>query len=331
MKEILSRLFNHEELTSAETRQILLNITREMYPEAQIAALLTAFRMRGITTDELIGFREALMETRIPIDFSPYRPIDIVGTGGDGKNTFNISTCACFVVAGAGYKVAKHGNYGATSVSGASNVIEQHGIHFTNNADTLKRSMDRCNIAYLHAQLFNPAMKFVGSVRKALGVRTLFNLLGPLVNPCCPACQLLGVADLAQMRLYTNVFYKLGIDFAVVNSLDCYDEISLTDEFKVMTRHYERIYRPQDLGFSAARPEELFGGDNKEDAARIFDNILQGRATPAQTQCVVVNAAFAIQVAESGKGIEECIAIARESLESGKALKTLKTFIEINS
>ena len=331
MKEILSRLFNHEELTSAEARQILLNITREMYPEAQIAALLTAFQMRGITVDELIGFREALMETRIPVDFNPYRPIDIVGTGGDGKNTFNISTCACFVVAGAGYKVAKHGNYGATSVSGASNVIEQHGIRFTNNADTLKRSMDRCNSADLHAQLFNPAMKFVGPVRKALGVRTLFNLLGPLVNPCRPAYQLLGVADLAQMRLYTNVFYKLGIDFAVVNSLDSYDEISLTDEFKVMTRHYERIYRPQALGFSAARPEELFGGSSKEDAARIFDNILHCRATPSQTQCVVVNAAFAIQVMEPEKEIEECIAIARESLESGKALNTLKTFIEINS
>ena len=229
MKAILSRLFNHEELTSEETKQILLNITREMYPEAQIAALLTAFQMRGITVDELTGFREALMETRIPIDFAPYRPIDIVGTGGDGKNTFNISTCACFIVAGAGYKVAKHGNYGATSVSGASNVIEQHGVRFTNNPDILKRSMEECNIAYLHAQLFNPAMKLVGPVRKALGVRTLFNLLGPLVNPCQPSYQLLGVADLSQMRLYTHVFYKLGIDFAVVNSLDNYDEISLTD------------------------------------------------------------------------------------------------------
>ena len=331
MKEILSRLFNHEELTSAETRQILLNITREMYPEAQIAALLTAFQMRGITVDELIGFREALMETRIPVDFSPYRPIDIVGTGGDGKNTFNISTCACFVVAGAGYKVAKHGNYGATSVSGASNVIEQHGIRFTNNADTLKRSMDRCNIAYLHAQLFNPAMKFVGPVRKALGVRTLFNLLGPLVNPCRPAYQLLGVADLAQMRLYTNVFYKLGINFAVVNSLDSYDEISLTDEFKVMTRHYERIYRPQDLGFFPVQPSELSGGNTRQDAARIFDRVLSGTATPAQTQCVIVNAGFAIQIMEPEKEIDECISLARESLESKRALNTLKKFIELNS
>ena len=205
-----------------------------------------------------------------------------------------------------------------------------HGIRFTNDPDKLKRSMDKCNIAYLHAQLFNPAMKFVGPVRKALGVRTLFNLLGPLVNPCKPTYQLLGVADLAQMRLYTNVFYKLGIDFAVVNSLDSYDEISLTDEFKVMTRNYERIYRPQALGFSAAQPEELFGGACKEDAARIFDNILNNRATRAQTQCVIVNAAFAIQVMEPEKEIEECIAIARQSLESGRALETLKKFIEIN-
>ena len=330
MKTILTRLFNHEELTAEESRQILLNISRGMYPEAQIAALLTVFHMRGITVDELTGFREALMETRVPIDFAPYRPIDIVGTGGDGKNTFNISTCACFIVAGAGYKVAKHGNYGATSVSGASNVIEQHGVRFTNNPDILKRSMEECNIAYLHAQLFNPAMKTVGSVRKALGVRTLFNLLGPLVNPCKPAYQLLGVADLSQMRLYTNVFYKLGIDFAVVNSLDNYDEISLTDEFKVMTRNYERIYRPQALGFSAVRPEELSGGACKEDAARIFDNVLNNRAEAAQTQCVIVNAAFAIQVMEPEKEIEECIAIARESLESGRALKTLKKFIEIS-
>lgn len=330
MKTILTRLFNHEELTAEESRQILLNISRGMYPEAQIAALLTVFQMRGITVDELTGFREALMETRVPIDFAPYRPIDIVGTGGDGKNTFNISTCACFIVAGAGYKVAKHGNYGATSVSGASNVIEQHGVRFTNNPDILKRSMEECNIAYLHAQLFNPAMKTVGSVRKALGVRTLFNLLGPLVNPCKPAYQLMGVADLSQMRLYTNVFYKLGIDFAVVNSLDNYDEISLTDEFKVMTRNYERIYRPQALGFSAVRPEELSGGACKEDAARIFDNVLNNRAEAAQTQCVIVNAAFAIQVMEPEKEIEECIAIARESLESGRALKTLKKFIEIS-
>ena len=321
MKAILSRLFNHEELTREEAKDLLLNITRGMYNDAQIAALLTVFQMRGIKVEELIGFREALLTTRIPIDFSAYSPIDIVGTGGDGKNTFNISTCACFIVAGAGYHVAKHGNYGATSVSGASNVIEQHGVKFTNNPDKLTRSMEECGMVYMHAQLFNPAMKSVGPVRKAWQVR----------QPCAPAYQLLGVADLPQMRLYTNVFQKLGIGFAVVNNLDGYDEISLTDEFKVMTNRYETIYKPSELGFSLARQEELYGGNTPEEASKIFNNVLENKATKAQTDCVLINASFAIQAMEPAKPIEECVAIARESLESGKALNTLKKFVELNS
>ena len=331
MKQILIRLFNHEILTREEACRLLQDITRGRYNDTQIAALLTVFQMRGVKVDELIGFRDALLSTRIPIDLSAYQPIDIVGTGGDGKNTFNISTCACFVVAGAGYRVAKHGNYGATSVSGASNVMELHGVKFTNNAQRLIRSIENCNMAYLHAPLFNPAMKTVAAIRKALGVRTLFNLLGPLINPCLPACQLLGVADLPQMRLYTNTLQRLGIGFAVVNNLDGYDEISLTDEFKVMTNRYETIYRPADLGFSIARQEELYGGDTPQEAARIFDNVLENRATKAQTDCVLINASFAIQAVEPMKRIEECVAIARESLESGKALKTFRKFIELNA
>ena len=216
MKAILSRLFNHEELNRKEAKNLLLNITRGMYNDAQIAALLTVFQMRGIKVEELIGFREALLTTRIPIDFSAYTPIDIVGTGGDGKNTFNISTCACFIVAGAGYHVAKHGNYGATSVSGASNVIEQHGVKFTNNPDKLTRSMEECGMVYMHAQLFNPAMKSVGPVRKALQVRTIFNLLGPLVNPCLPAYQLLVFAVMADMGIYTFLLIFLCFGFYVV-------------------------------------------------------------------------------------------------------------------
>lgn len=331
MKQILIRLFNHEILTREEACRLLQDITHGRYNDTQIAALLTVFQMRGVKVDELIGFRDALLSTRIPIDLSAYQPIDIVGTGGDGKNTFNISTCACFVVAGAGYRVAKHGNYGATSVSGASNVMELHGVKFTNDAQRLIRSIENCNMVYLHAPLFNPAMKTVAAIRKALGVRTLFNLLGPLINPCLPAYQLLGVADLPQMRLYTNTLQRLGIGFAVVNNLDGYDEISLTDEFKVMTNRYETIYRPADLGFSIARQEELYGGDTPQEAARIFDNVLENRATKAQTDCVLINASFAIQAVEPMKRIEECVAIARESLESGKALKTFRKFIELNA
>ncbi|MDD4819591.1 MAG: anthranilate phosphoribosyltransferase [Flavobacteriales bacterium] len=331
MKEILTRLFNHEHLTSGQTKDILLNITKEKYTEAQIAAMLTVFQMRGITVEELIGFRQALMSTRVPVDLDAYHPIDIVGTGGDGKNTFNISTCACFVVAGAGYKVAKHGNYGATSVSGASNVMEQHGVKFTNDQDSLVRSIEQCNMVYMHAQLFNPAMKYVGPVRKSLQLRTIFNLLGPLVNPCCPAYQLLGVADLSQMRLYTNVFQKMGVGFSVVSSLDCYDEISLTSEFKVSTTNYECIFRPEDLGFTQVEQLELFGGKTPQSAARIFDDVLQNVATKAQKQCVVANAAFAIQTIEPSKSIEQCVGEATESVESGNALRCFKKFIELNS
>ena len=331
MKELLKRLFNHEELSREEACQLLQDITAGRYNEIQIASLLTVFQMRGIKVEELIGFRNALLSTRIPVDLSAYRPIDIVGTGGDGKNTFNISTCACFIVAGAGYPVAKHGNYGATSISGASNVMECYGIRFTNEQDKLLRSMEKCGMVYMHAPLFNPAMKTVAPVRKAMEVRTLFNLLGPLVNPCLPAYQLLGVADLTQMRLYTNTLQRLGVGFAVVNNLDGYDEISLTDEFKDMPNRYETIYKPSELGFDIVRQEELFGGNTPQEAARIFDNVLHNCATKAQTECVLINASFAIQAMEPLKPIEECVAIARESLQSGKALHTLKKFIELNS
>lgn len=331
MKEILLRLFAHEELSSSEACSLMLGVTNGDYNDAQLASLLTVFQMRGVTVPELVGFRRALLSTRVPVDLSDYAPIDIVGTGGDGKNTFNISTCACFVVAAAGYTVAKHGNYGATSVSGASNVMEQHGVRFTADEARLRRSVEGCGVAYLHAPLFNPAMKHVASVRRSLQVRTLFNLLGPLINPCCPPYQLLGVADLAQMRLYTLTLQELGVGFAVVNNLDGYDEISLTDEFKVMTNRYETIYRPSDLGFALSPQEALSGGATPEEAAHIFDAVLQGRATQAQTDCVLINASFAIQARHPQRPIDECVAVAHEALASGKAWKTFCRFVELNS
>jgi anthranilate phosphoribosyltransferase len=259
------------------------------------------------------------------------RYIDVVGTGGDRKNTFNISTTACFVIAGAGYKVAKHGNYAATSTSGASNVIANHGVKFTDDVDQLNRSLNEAGIVYLHAQLFAKAMKFVGPIRKALQFPTIFNLLGPLVNPSQPKCQLLGVANLDQMRLYHHVYQKINIDYGIVNSMDGYDEISLTGDFKVTTNHYERVFKPQDLGFQIAKPEELVGGATEQEAKEIFDNVLANTALPAQKNIVLANAAFGIQVLEKGqKSIEECVEIARESIDSGRALATFKKFVELN-
>ena len=332
MKDILNRMLNHEELSREEMKNILIGITHSDYPTEQITALLTALQMRGVTVDELLGFRDGILETGVPALLKADRYIDVVGTGGDRKNTFNISTTACFVIAGAGYKVAKHGNYAATSVSGASNVIQHHGIKFTDNIDRLNRSLDEAGIVYLHAQLFAKAMKFVGPIRKALQFPTIFNLLGPLVNPSQPPCQLLGVANLDQMRLYNNVYQKIGIDYGIVNSIDGYDEISLTSPFKVTTNQYERVFSPADLGFDIAKPEELVGGATEEEAAHIFDSVLENRALPAQKNIVLTNAAFGIQVLEKGKkSIEECIEIARESIDSGKALATFKKFVELNS
>lgn len=332
MKDILNRMLNHEELTREETRDILVGITRSEYPNEQITALLTALQMRGITVDELLGFRDGILETGVPVPLDCDRYIDVVGTGGDRKNTFNISTTSCFVIAGAGYKVAKHGNYAATSTSGASNVIANHGVKFTDNIDRLNRCINECGIVYLHAQLFAKAMKFVGPIRKALQFPTCFNLLGPIVNPSKPQCQLLGVANLDQMRLYNNVYQKIGLDYGIVNSIDGYDEISLTGDFKVTTNNYERIFKPSDLGFTIIKPEELRAGANEQEAKEIFDAVLANTALPAQKNVVLANAAFAIQVLEKGKkDIEECIDIARESIDSGKALDTFKKFVELNS
>jgi len=332
MKEILTKLLNHEVLSREEMKQILIGITQSEYPTEQVTALLTALQMRGVTVDELLGFRDGILETGVPVPLHCDRYIDVVGTGGDRKNTFNISTTSCFVIAGAGYKVAKHGNYAATSTSGASNVIAQHGVKFTDNIDQLNRCMDEVGIVYLHAQLFARAMKFVGPIRKALQFPTIFNLLGPLVNPSQPSCQLLGVANLDQMRLYHQVYQRLGIDYGIVNSIDGYDEISLTGDFKVTTNHYERIFAPADLGFQAARPEELVAGATEQEAKEIFDAVLENRALPAQKNIVLANAAFGIQVLERGQlSIEDSIAKAREAIDSGNALRTFKKFVELNS
>ena len=332
MKDILNRMLNHEELTREETKNILVGITKSEYPNEQITALLTALQMRGITVDELLGFRDGILETGVPVPLDCDRYIDVVGTGGDRKNTFNISTTSCFVIAGAGYKVAKHGNYAATSTSGASNVIANHGVNFTDDIDKLNRCINECGIVYLHAQLFAKAMKFVGPIRKALQFPTCFNLLGPIVNPSKPQCQLLGVANLDQMRLYSNVYQKIGIDYGIVNSIDGYDEISLTGDFKVTTNAYERIFKPSDLGFGITKPEELRAGADEKEAKEIFDNVLANTALPAQKDVVLANAAFGIQVLEKGKkDIAECVEIARESIDSGKALATFKKFVELNS
>ncbi|MCH5175818.1 MAG: anthranilate phosphoribosyltransferase [Prevotellaceae bacterium] len=331
MKQYLLKLIDGETLSQEETHQIMLNIVEEKYNVQQIAALLMAMQTRGVTVDELLGFRQGLLETGKYMDFSEYNTLDIVGTGGDGKNTFNISTCAAFVIAGAGYKVTKHGNGGSSSVSGASNVLQGHGVKFTDDIDTLKRSLDEANICYFHAPLFAYGMKFVGPTRKALGVPTCFNLLGPLVNPCHPKNSLHGTANQAQLRLYNNLHQKIGDNFGVVTSYDGYDEISLTSGFKICTRDFEKVLTPVDLGLKYIEQKDIYGGETAEDAMKIFDSVLNGTSTEAQRNVVIANAACGISVMNKNISIQDSVSIARESLESGKALETFNKFVEINS
>ena len=330
MKDILLKIQNGGTLSQAEACQILLEIKDGKVDPIQLGALWAMLNQRGATVEEILGFREGLLQTCVTVYLSAYDPVDIVGTGGDGKNTFNISTCSCFVVAGAGFHVAKHGNFGATSVSGASNVIKEHGIKFSSDRTQLTKSIEESGVSYLHAQLFHPAMKNVAPVRKALQITTVFNLLGPLINPTRPKHQLLGVANLSQMRLYYNTLTRIGMSFAIVTSMDGYDEISLTSDFKVMTNNYETIYKVGDLGFEKSEARSLSGGNSVDDAKEIFDSVLENRSTIFQKNAVIANSAFAIQTI-NGKSIDECLGMAKESLESGKALDAFKKFVEINS
>lgn len=331
MKTYLNQLIEGESLSRSQTHDILLGITRQEYNECQIAALLMTLQTRGVTVDELLGFRDGLIETGRHIDLSDYNTLDIVGTGGDGKNTFNISTCAAFVIAGAGYKVSKHGNGASTSVSGASNVLEAHGVRFSADADHLRRSLDEAGICYFHAPLFAFGMKFVGPARKALGIPTCFNLLGPLVNPCHPGYSLHGTADQSQLRLYTSLHQRIGDQFGVITSYDGYDEISLTSGFKFVTNHFEKVFTPKDLGLNYINPEDIYGGQTIAEAKAIFDNVLQGSATEAQKSVVIANAACGISVLDRNLSIDESIGLARQSLESGRALATFRRFLELNS
>lgn len=331
MKDILYKLFEHQNLNREESRETLIRMSRGEYSDYQIAAFITVYLMRSITIDELTGFRDALLEMRVPVNLAEYNAIDIVGTGGDNKNTFNISTAACFTVAGAGYNVVKHGNYGSTSICGASNMMEHCGVKFTRDVNLMRRSLDRCGIAYLHAQYFNPALKTVAPVRKSLAVRTFFNMLGPLVNPTIPRRQMLGVYNLKLARMYHYLYQQTDTDYTIVHSLDGYDEISLTAEFKAFTNHSEYIYTPEELGFTRIGESDLYGGQTVAEAVAIFQNVLANTATKAQKNAVVINAAFAISTIVPQMTITEAVARARESLESGKARNVFKMFVEENT
>ncbi|OOQ61994.1 anthranilate phosphoribosyltransferase [Mucilaginibacter pedocola] len=327
MKQILNHLFEHKTFSRAQSKEILTNIALGKYNNSQMAAFMTAYCMRSITVEELEGFRDAMLELCLPIDLQSGQLIDLCGTGGDGKDTFNISTLASFVVAGAGYKVAKHGNYGVSSGCGSSNVMEHLGYTFTNDTDKLKSSIDKANICFLHAPLFHPAMKTVAPIRRELGVKTFFNMLGPMVNPAKPGNQLVGVFNLELARVYAYLYQKSGIKYTILNALDGYDEISLTCDFKTFSAEGEKINSIEALGFEKLSESEITGGHTVAESADIFMKVLNDEATSAQTNVVLSNAALAIKTIAPTKSFADCFYEAEESLISKKALISFKTLI----
>jgi anthranilate phosphoribosyltransferase len=329
MKDVLNALINHRALSKETAKQVLVDMASGKYNTSQMSAFMTVYMMRAITLDELRGFRDAMLELCIPVRFDA--PVmDVCGTGGDGKNTFNISTLSSFVVAAAGQPVAKHGNYGVSSVSGSSNVLEFFGYRFSNDLSHLRQSLDSANIFFMHAPLFHPAMKNVAPIRKELGVKTFFNMLGPMVNPAFPPRQLVGVFNLELARLYGYLYQKLDRDFVILHDLQGYDEISLTGSFKVFTNAGERVYDPSDLGLNTLNYNDIRGGSIVEESATIFMSILSGRGTDAQNAVVAANAGMSLFVGHQDVSIKKHVQHALEVLKSGEALKRFNKLMEVN-
>ncbi len=329
MKKILQFLFEHKTLGREEAKEILTNISKGMYSEYEVTAFITVFLMRSITIQELQGFRDALLDLCVKVDLNGHKTIDIVGTGGDGKNTFNISTLSCFIVAGAGYKVAKHGNYGASTISGASNVMEQLGYKFKNDNAQLIKEIEEANICFLHAPTFHPALKTVGPIRKNLGLRTFFNMLGPMVNPASPTYQLVGVYNLEMARIYNYLLQQTGKSFTIIHGLDGYDEISLTNDTKVISNKGEYIMTPIQLGKRQVEAKDIYGGNTVEESAKLFSTIIKGDGTWAQNAVVLANAAMALFCTGEFSTYDDAYHAAVESLDSGKAYQALQKLIAI--
>lgn len=326
MKQVLNELIDHQSLTKQEARQVLIELASGKYNPSQMSSFMTVYMMRNITVEELEGFRDAMLELCIPVRFD--EPVmDVCGTGGDGKNTFNISTLSSFVVAAAGQPVAKHGNYGVSSACGSSNVLEHFGYQFTNDVEELKRSLDRANICFMHAPMFHPAMKNVAPIRKELGVKTFFNMLGPMVNPAFPTRQLVGVFSLELARQYGYLYQDTDKDFVILHGLDGYDEISLTGPFKYFFNRGERVATPADLGLPQVTSADIAGGNSVEESAKIFLNILEGKGTEQQNAAVIANASMALFCADQEAGIEQAVAKATEALASGKAYDVFKKLL----
>ncbi|WP_296704544.1 anthranilate phosphoribosyltransferase [Algoriphagus sp.] len=327
MKDILNHLIAHKTLTQSESKEVLKNLTSGSYNQSQIAAFMTIYLMRSITVEELSGFREAMLELCVPVEIDEYDAMDLCGTGGDGKDTFNISTLSSFIVAGAGQNVAKHGNTGVSSICGSSNLLAYFGYEFTNDIDKIRQSLDDVGICFLHAPLFHPAMKNVAPIRKELGVKTFFNMLGPMVNPSFPKKQLVGVFSLELARLYGYLYQEMNGRFSILHALDGYDEISLTGPFKIISNDGERVLNPENIGLTTLNADSILGGNTIQESAKIFESILKGKGTKSQNAVVLANSAAALVTANEGLSFTDAVANAEEVLLSGKALEVFEGLV----
>ena len=327
MKQYLQKRISGEILSKVEAKEALSIIGKGEANVSQIAAFLTTYMIKSITADELEGFRDAMLDLAVTVNLSEFSPMDVCGTGGDGKDTFNISTTSSFIVAGAGQFVAKHGNHGVSSSVGSSTVLEYLGVKFTNDESYLKAKIEDAGICFLHAPLFHPAMRFVGPVRKELGMKTFFNMLGPILNPAQVKKQVTGVYNQEILGIYGQLFQKAEGNFGVLFGLDGYDEISLTSDFELITKRGKETFSPEQLGFTKCKQEDLHGGNNVEESAKILVSILENKGTKAQTEVVLANAATALYCADENLSLPDAVLKAKESLESGKALTSFKKFV----
>jgi anthranilate phosphoribosyltransferase len=329
MKNTLQKLSTYIPLNYLEAKDALLQVGKGEINPSHVASFLTVFMMRSVTLDELSGFVDALLELCIKVPFPPEDVIDLCGTGGDGKDTFNISTAASFVVASAGQNVAKHGNYGISSNCGSSTVMEFLGTRFTSEWSVLSEQMESSNLCFLHAPLFHPAMKFVGSIRRELGLKTFFNMLGPLVNPAMPTRQLTGVFNLELARMYGYLGQASGRKLTIVHDLNGYDEVSLTGPVKIISPEKDILIHPEEIGMPVLKPSQIVSGETVEESAQILMSVLQNKSTESQKNVVVANAGLALSLSGDIELWKAGIAKAREAIESGAAWENFQNFTKL--
>jgi len=321
----LKKILRQEQLNINESEAFIHAIANDEFSEVELGGILTAIQMRGLTLDEFKGFRNALESYADRVSLYTNEAIDVCGTGGDGKDTFNISTTTAFILSAMGYKVIKHGNYGVSSICGSSNVLEYLGFNFTKDEQVLNQQLEKQNICFIHAPLFHPVLKKVAPVRKQLGVGTFFNAMGPLLNPIQPKFQLTGTYSLELAKIYQVLLRDKRQSFKVVYALDRYDELTLTADARVLGNNSDEILNANSFGVEVTSPENLKGG-SIEQSANMLRSILGGHASEELINVVASNTALGMSCFHPEKQYKILFEEAKAFISSGQAIKFHKQF-----